>query len=631
MAVISFNSNIPALQAQRRLAEGNSHLRHTYERLSSGLRVVKASDDAAGLAVASSLRVDARVYQQAVRNLNDGVSLLNIAEGAVNELRSILFRLRELTTQSANGTVADSQRIAIEAESQALIGEYNRITSVTDFNGLRLLDGTLTALTLQAGYRTDGQLSIALGQAIQRELGTENTTVGIGTFETAITFAAGTAHVSDIPRFGDLNGDGLLDVVSSSYADDVVRVRLGNGNGTFRSQVSYSSGDGAYWVTLSDLNNDGVLDLTTTSRIDDRLMIRLGNGNGSFKQRVDYSAHAPINAEAVDMNRDGMLDLVVSERGAAKVLIRLGNGNGTFRAEQTFVATAGGGFSTHALEVADFDGDGALDVVVVDQNGAQYLQVLLGNGNGTLKARVSYDLATGGGWPKAGDLNGDGIVDIVTAVPGSNKVEVYLGNGNGTFKARVSYDAGAGANFPQLRDLNGDDVLDIIVTAANEVNVLFGNGNGTFKSRTSSPSSVTSFLTLADVNGDGVLDVAATGGGSVGVLFAKTTTITSLGYIDLSTREGALAAMAVIDNARVAAANELAAIGAFQSRLGTALRNLQQTVEHDSTAESRIMDIDAAEEAAALVKGKILEEATSAILGQANQLPSLLLGLLTEG
>ena len=125
---ITINSNL-ALNAQRRLGQSTQSVQQSFTRLSSGLRINKASDDAAGLAISESLNVDARVYTQGIRNLNDGISLTNIAEGAMQELTNITIRQRELATQSANGTLSLQQRQALNQEANALVDEFNRITS----------------------------------------------------------------------------------------------------------------------------------------------------------------------------------------------------------------------------------------------------------------------------------------------------------------------------------------------------------------------------------------------------------------------------------------------------------------------------------------------------------------------
>ena len=142
MAVRIFN-NIPSLTAQRILGVNNDRLSLSVERISSGIRINKAADDAAGLAVSEGLRSDIRALRQAVRNASDGISLMNVAEGALNEQAGILIRLRELASQAATGTVGSTERQTIQLEFTALRNELDRITATTEFNGTKLIDGTL--------------------------------------------------------------------------------------------------------------------------------------------------------------------------------------------------------------------------------------------------------------------------------------------------------------------------------------------------------------------------------------------------------------------------------------------------------------------------------------------------------
>ncbi len=151
---VTINSNIASLNAQRRLQESTSSLSASFQRLSSGLRINRASDDAAGLAIGSSLQTDSRVYAQAVRNLNDGLSAYAIATGAARELTGVVTRIAELAEQAGNGTLGNRQRRALDAELQALRDEYNRIIRTTSFNGRALLSGGNQSLDLQAGFST---------------------------------------------------------------------------------------------------------------------------------------------------------------------------------------------------------------------------------------------------------------------------------------------------------------------------------------------------------------------------------------------------------------------------------------------------------------------------------------------
>jgi len=154
---VTVGSNIASLQAQRRLATATDSLGRTFERLSSGQRINRASDDAAGLAIADNLRAQARVGQVAVRNANDGISTIAIADSALGEIGNVLSRLAELAEQSANGVFSIQQRSALSNEFVALGSEIERIANVTEFNGVKLLSGG-NALVLQVGFNS-GSLS----------------------------------------------------------------------------------------------------------------------------------------------------------------------------------------------------------------------------------------------------------------------------------------------------------------------------------------------------------------------------------------------------------------------------------------------------------------------------------------
>ena len=144
MPIRIFN-NITSINAQNLLGQNNNRLSNSVERISSGLRINKAADDAAGLAISEGLRSDIRTLRQAVRNSNDGVSLINIAEGALNEQGSMLIRLRELASQAATGTTGSTERATIQLEFNALRNEIDRITNTTVFNDQKLVDGSLAS------------------------------------------------------------------------------------------------------------------------------------------------------------------------------------------------------------------------------------------------------------------------------------------------------------------------------------------------------------------------------------------------------------------------------------------------------------------------------------------------------
>ena len=157
---ITIGSNISSLQAQRRLANSSEALNSTFLRLSSGQRINKASDDAAGLAIADALKANIRVGQVAVRNANDGISSIAIADASLADIGNVLSRLAELAEQSANGTFSVSQRSALQNEFTALGSEVERIAVTTEFNGVRLLSGNST-LVLQVGFDSTSTSQIA--------------------------------------------------------------------------------------------------------------------------------------------------------------------------------------------------------------------------------------------------------------------------------------------------------------------------------------------------------------------------------------------------------------------------------------------------------------------------------------
>lgn len=148
---INIRTNVPSLAAQRNLQSSTSRLNVAYQRLSSGLRINQARDDAAGLAIAESLKADAAIAAVAVRNASDGISIISIADQAIGQIGNTLSRLAELAEQSANGVYANVQRSALANEFQALTSEIERIAMTTEFNGLRLLSGG-NEVVFQVGF-----------------------------------------------------------------------------------------------------------------------------------------------------------------------------------------------------------------------------------------------------------------------------------------------------------------------------------------------------------------------------------------------------------------------------------------------------------------------------------------------
>lgn len=618
--VIGIGRNIVAFKAQRQLGLATDRLASSFERLASGSRINKAADDAAGLAIVSSLEADTRVFTRGLQNINDGLSLLSIAQGALLELSHITSRQQELAEQAANGVYSQTQREALHTEALALTKEQNRIIQSASFNGVKLLDGSASELRIQAGYSVDGGISFALGGELAKPVGT-------GTYLTPVSFG-GTMGSFDVTAI-DLNGDGKLDLLSSNDTLFAATVMLGNGDGTFSATTSFTTGSTSYGISTGDFNQDGFVDLAATTALGADLgtvQILLGNGDGTFKARTSFVG-APNHSSDIslgDVNGDSHLDLVAAYADGTSVSVLLGNGNGSFRAPSFSWV----GIDSRGVNLADFNNDGKLDIVSLG-NGTDSIGILLGNGDGTFKARASYafgavlfmqNVSTG-------DANGDGIADIVAFADdySSDTTGVLIGNGDGTFKAYQTYAVGA----KDLADLNGDDVLDMVGSQA----VVLGNGDGSFKAPLSYASSPASPYSAApgDFNGDGVPDLVI-GDNTTSTAWIYTgiaTESTRIQQISLRTRDSALSAIPTLSRTQERIGSELGAIGAMQSRLMTAARNIMTSREQYQTALSRIRDADVAAESAESVRNSIRQQTATAVLAQANQAPSVVLSLLS--
>ncbi len=630
---ITLGQNIASLRAQRALGRGNDELSKVLERLSSGARINRASDDAAGLALASTLNANARIFGQGARNINDGIGAFTVFEGALDELSSILERQKELATQASNGTFSSAQRIAMNAEASALTNEYNRIISTTNYNNvLSLANGG--RINIQAGTST-----LTLDLPTLSALATSSTTTtGTGTFGTAVSFATGgSTTYSTADSVGDLNGDGFLDLVmpDPDGVDGHAIVMLGNGDGTFGAAQSFIVGTDAASTMIGDFNNDGKQDIAVMSSNDHNINILIGNGNGTFLAAI--STAAPTGGFVIrtgDLNGDGNLDIVVPDAagagGTGAVVVYLGNGDGRFKAPVSY--SGGTGYLNDAMTLVDVNNDGRLDAVTVSTSN-NAIGILLGNANGSFSSRVTYAAAGSPTNVTFGDLNGDGNIDIITADYNQNALSVFLGNGNGSFSARTSYAASAQNYYVSAADLNGDGRADLlsIDRTTNRVSVFINNGNGTFRARVSYQVEGTNTSVLAgDFNNDGVNDIFVFGnaGATASLLLGNGTTTTTSTEFNLLTQSSALAAITTIDSYLSAVSVERGKIGAAQSRLNTALSIAHVAEENHRAAAGRIMDADVADDVAKLLRIQIVQKAQAAILAQANLQGELVLELL---
>jgi Bacterial Ig-like domain (group 3)/FG-GAP-like repeat len=322
----------------------------------------------------------------------------------------------------------------------------------------------------------------------------------------------------------DFDGDGKLDLATTDYYGGVVRIFLGNGDGTFKIGPVYTSCL-PHGLAAGDFNGDGIMDLAVGARGCSRVTILLGNGDGTFIESASLEVGpggpygAPYMLAVDDFNHDGKLDLVTANE-SSDVSILLGNGDGTFQEHVDY--DLAGQIALH-VAVGDFNGDGYLDVAVASPN-QDGVTILLGNGDGTLRTGPVTPLAiTDNRSLVAADLNGDGKLDL--AITSSNKgtLDVMLGNGDGTFHSGGQHTVGPlVADFVAAADLNGDGVLDLAVPTyySSSFGLLLGNGDGTFQAPVDYPAGDGARgIVVGDFNGDGRLDVA------VGNQFADTISI----------------------------------------------------------------------------------------------------------
>lgn len=363
-------------------------------------------------------------------------------------------------------------------------------------------------------------------------------------------WGAGSAMVADV------NKDGKLDIVVVNAGgginfDGTVGVLLGNGAGTFQPVVLYDSGGWEpAWLAVADVNGDGTSDLIVANRCDGvancdvsgSVGILLGNGDGTFRSVVTYGSGgvAASGVAVADVNGDGKPDIVTTNcdsvggscltNGAGIVGVLLGNGDGTFKAAVTYnLNRLFGSFGADGVAIADVNDDGIPDLVVGTGSGGDSpgaVVVLSGNGDGTFYPQDVFPVGTfsPASWPVVADVNGDGIPDLLAVSYYSDTVSVLLGQGHGLFRPALSYDLNREFILHPVSvavaDVNGDGQPDLVVGMDScgsacvgfGAAVLFGNGDGTFQTAVIYGGGTYSAV-VADLNHDGKLDIVGANSG----------------------------------------------------------------------------------------------------------------------
>ncbi|APO47962.1 flagellin protein [Paenibacillus amylolyticus] len=580
------NHNVPALNTHRQLSINTGNTNKNIEKLSSGLRINRAGDDAAGLAISEKMRGQIRGLDQASRNAQDGISLIQTAEGALNETHSILQRQREIANQSANGTNTDSDRQALQDEMNALTSEINRIGNTTEFNTQKLLQGDGKA-TL-AG--TNGAVSDALvGVGTAGAAGTAGTVVVGATNHTQATQAttvAAAAAAGNTATFV-VNGQELKVTFAAS----------GSNGGVTGDRKAYDVTGNSATITLDATGANNTVG-SAAADIEKALKAMIEK-NDVLKGNVSTASNATsVTLTAVADNAGGQLygslGNISASSGTAGFITAGADDVGSTTYTQ---ASASIGFTVaNAADAAKLVGTG----LTINDQQIEFYDATKGAYTGkALGVNIS------------GAANATDVVKAITDTLGNKLDGVKLTGAAGVLTVTATAKGEAG---------NGIKVSNGGVQKNFETSFQIGANTGQSMS-----------LSIGDMRSSalGITGKAGDAG------FTKDNTVTDgtndvkgEAALNISTKEGAAAAIAVLDKATATVSSERSKLGATQNRLEHTINNLGTASENLTAAESRIRDVDMAKEMMQQTKNNILAQAAQAMLAQANQAPQGVLQLL---
>jgi flagellin len=501
------NTNIASLNAQNNLSHSQGALQTSLQRLSSGLRINSAKDDAAGMSISSRMTSQINGLSQAARNANDGISMSQTAEGALSATSDLLQRMRTLAVQAANGTNSSSDRTSIQSEVSQLQQEMNRVANTTQFNGQNVLDGTLNNAQFQVGANANQTISFSVGNAQASAIGNNG--------------VAATAN-------GDTAG-------ASSFA------------GTVAGSIG--------------ANKNAVQTLTI-------------QGNGTTATAAFAAAGATAFAMAAGVNAASGSTGVSATATTTATLGNFTAGSQTFVLQGAPTSTGAANPVTISVSMATATDVGGLTAAINAQSGVTGINAVADTSTGKIALTQSqgYDI---------------GVTNKIFA----NNSTTLTGS-TGTAKALVRGAADAAAV--------GDSMTV--------------GGQLSFNSASS-------------------FTVGTSAAGTVFTAAANSSALASVANIDVTqlangVPTGANSALQVIDSALANINNSRASLGAIQNRFASAVSTLQTTTENITAARSRIMDTDFASETANLTRAQILQQAGTAMLAQANQVPNGVLALL---
>ena len=570
--------NLMAMNAARHLSETYSRLGKSVERLSSGLRVNSAADDAAGLAIRELMRADISVLSQGIRNASDAISLIQTAEGAMSVIDEKLIRMKELAEQAATGTYTTAQREIINSEYQAMAQEIDRIANATDFNGVKILDGSLATQHNGSGMKihfgtgndsAEDYYFIGIGDM----RATESTGLRVGNSDT-----------------NDIFTTTSLDLTTPS---DLMAGDSGANTGIFGIQTTTDGGTtwSTYgWVTIDQ--DDTLADIA----------YEIGQGP---QYTTTLTVGAAINSGNLD---DSTLTI---------------NGHVfTFDTGTAQASTATTGSAT-TVGIADITGTGASlgmaitrainDLIVNGDSSANVIANALSSGTtivlyheqfGTPTGTTDLGVSFGGGTTLGFTSESWGSRDLVNNVGGYSVLD------------------DAGTYELQLRSSHTGN--------NNQIRVLTTDGNAFNDSGSGMTTVAVSGLTIYNNQGGAgeVTTYALVDSASEWEQTQNGEGTTNWEGADILTQSAAQLALSALDEAITNKDIARANLGAIQNRLENTITNLQIQAENLQAAESRISDADIATEMTEFTSNNILAQSAVAMLAQANSLPQLALSLL---
>jgi flagellin len=574
------NTNIASINAQRQLSSSGADLDQASERLASGKRINSAADDAAGLAIANRQTSQIRGLDQAIRNANDGISLIQTAEGALDATSNILQRVRELSVQSANGIYSDNDRATLDAEVKQLTSELDRIAESTAFNGQKILDGSLGTLTLQVGSEAGDTIGIDVQGFSSSALGGSGGDIvgadsgGLSSFTPLDATGSGTTFAINDTDISDLSGATTTNELVATINADL------DGKGVEASVIATAeassvgtgklvAGTSALTISVVDGNGDAQSYVISDTQSIDELVAKINDTT---------TVSASLNDEGrLVLNQEGVLSIAATDSSATDT--------------SGFVGTVTGNF---ALSFSDTSGS---NVGIKIEGGDAAANVLLN----TAGLNPTDDFGT---------LQGVVTTGFATAI---NEGDVLI---NGVEVGAIGAGANAGAR--------GVDLIEAINNISDQTGVIaaqgsLGAGSLALRSVSGDP------ISISGGNEEALADVVAATGLKTQNDVAGAGSVAS---IDISTQSGATKAIDIVDSALEQINSQRADLGAINNRLDFTVSNLSNVSENTSAARSRIMDADFASETAELSRAQVLQQASQAILAQANARPQQVLSLL---